>query len=121
MKIVLASSRAFYEQMEQIKAELVKHGFEVTASKDVPNDHTGNVMTKLFPILEEADAMLVLNYERHGIPGYIGVSVLIEMTYALWLGKKIYVLNELPDVDYREEIDLMGAEVIGEDLSGLTK
>lgn len=39
------------------------------------------------------DAVVVANYEKHGISGYIGGNTLIEMGLAFFLKKPIYVLN----------------------------
>ncbi len=54
-----------------------------------------------------ADAVLILNYEKRGIIGYIGGNSLIEMGYAYALEKKIYLLNTVPDMSYTDEIIAM--------------
>jgi hypothetical protein len=51
------------------------------------------------------DAILVLNYEKHGQANYIGGNVLMEMALAFYLKKPIYILNDLPtDSIFQEEI-----------------
>ncbi len=45
--------------------------------------------------VEEADALVVLNPERKGIPGYIGANTFLEMVVAMYLKKPIYILNPL--------------------------
>ncbi len=51
-----------------------------------------------------SDAILVPNFEKNGIPGYIGPNTLMEMGLALFLNKKIFLLNPIPDIESREEI-----------------
>lgn len=49
-----------------------------------------------FNEIEKCDAILVMNYEKHGKANYIGPNVLMEMAIAFYLHKPIYVLNEAP-------------------------
>lgn len=45
----------------------------------------------------EADAILVTNYEKNGIQGYIGGNTLMEMTIAFINKKPIFVLNPIDE------------------------
>ncbi len=54
-----------------------------------------------------SDAILVLNFDRNGIDNYIGGNTFLEIGFAYVLGKKIYLLNPIPD------IPLYSAEIIG--------
>lgn len=49
-----------------------------------------------FAEVEKGDAILVLNYEKHGISNYIGGNVLMEMAVAFNLNKPIFILNSTP-------------------------
>ena len=51
---------------------------------------------KVFALLATCDAVLVLNYEKNGVAGYIGAGVLMEMAVAHSLGKPIFILFPLP-------------------------
>lgn len=51
-----------------------------------------------------SDAILVPNCEKGGVPGYIGPNTLMEMGLALFLNKKIFLLNPIPDIPSKEEI-----------------
>ncbi len=63
------------------------------------------------------DAILVVNDEKNGVPGYIGANVLMEMGLAFYLNKPIYVLNSVsPDTPAFEEIIGMNSIVIKGDL-----
>jgi len=50
-----------------------------------------------FDEIEKSDAILVMNYEKHGKANYIGPNVLMEMAVAFHLKKPIYVLNGQPE------------------------
>lgn len=43
--------------------------------------------------IDWCDAVVVANYEKRSIPGYIGGNTLMEMAVAFYLKKPIYVLN----------------------------
>lgn len=49
-----------------------------------------------FNEIEKCDAILVMNYEKHGKSNYIGPNVLMEMSTAFYLHKPIYILNDKP-------------------------
>lgn len=55
--------------------------------------------------IEWCDAIVVSNYEKNGIPGYVGGNTLIEMGVAFYLRKPIYILNPVSSkLSYRQEI-----------------
>lgn len=138
-EIVICSSASFYKQVISIGNELKKMGFKVTIpltankmkkSGDYnvdtyktwyknPNDYKRKTfLTKHhFKKVAKGDAVLVLNYQKNGIDGYIGGAVLAEMGLALHYDKKIYVLNPIPEfISYKEELYGMQPIVINGDL-----
>lgn len=61
------------------------------------NDH--------FEKIEWGDAILVVNHEKRGVPGYIGGATLVEIGLAFYLNKPIYVLNPISsELSYKQEI-----------------
>ena len=58
-----------------------------------------------------------MNHEKKGIANYIGGNTFLEMGYAFGQGKKIYLLNPIPDMDYSTEMFAMQPVVISGDLS----
>jgi len=50
-----------------------------------------------FDEITKSDAILVMNYEKHGKPNYIGPNVLMEMAISFYLKKPIYILNGKPE------------------------
>ena len=131
MKITICGSIAFYDEMTKVKNDLEKKGHEIKLPPVEVKDENGKMipvkkyyelrkkakdterwiwerkqeaMMSHFGKVEWADAILVLNHEKNGIKGYIGANTLIEMGLALWLKKKIYLFNEVPEISYKEEI-----------------
>jgi len=72
---------------------------------------------KYFKEISKSDAILVVNEEKNGVKGYIGGNALMEIAFAYVLDKRIYLLNEIPDISYKDEIIAMNPEVIHGDLS----
>lgn len=55
--------------------------------------------------VELCDALLVLNYFHRGINNYVGGNSFLEMSVAFYLGKPIYLLNDIPEnMPYTEEL-----------------
>lgn len=142
MKITICGSIAFYEKMFEVKKALEKLGhivklppFEVKdeSGKMIPvkeyynrrKSETENIswiwdrkeeaMLLHFEKIEWCDAIIVLNYEKNGVKDYVGANTLIEMGIAQYLKKKIYLLNSIPEISYKEEILGMKPIVIYED------
>ena len=68
--------------------------------------------------MQGADAILVLNIDRHGIPNYIGGNTLMEIGFAHVLNQKIFLYNPVPDIPfYRTEIEAVKPVVINGDLT----
>jgi len=125
--IAICSSANFYLQAVNVQAELEGLGYEViipaTArlmkrSNDFDVSHYKTwfgdkndyhkktaLMRGHFVEIEKADAVLVLNYEKHAVKNYIGGNVLMEMAIAFYLNKKIYIINDIPkESNFLEEI-----------------
>lgn len=77
---------------------------------------THDLIRAHFKKIEKSDAVLVLNYTKGKIKNYIGGNTLMEMGYAFYLGKRIYLLNPIPNQSYKEEIIAMEPIVINGDL-----
>jgi hypothetical protein len=142
--ITICSSANFYRQAVEIQDQLIKLGCQVivpqtatrmkeTGDFDVSHYKTwfadagdyhkkAQLMRDHFAEVEKADAILVLNYEKHGVPNYIGGNVLMEMSLAFWLGKPIFIQNEIPeDSAFEEEIVGMQPIVLHGEASTLPK
>jgi hypothetical protein len=68
--------------------------------------------------IKESDAILVLNFDKKGIRNYIGANTFLEMGFAHVLGKKIFLMNPLPDDSFhRSEIEVMRPAILNGDLA----
>ncbi len=137
MKITICGSMKFHEEMRDVKKQLETAGHTVFVPKSIelmdtigyvhPEDDEERITAKIehdfirehFRRIEQADAILVLNYDKKGIKDYIGGNTFLEMGLAFWLGKKIYLLNPVPDMDYLTEMHAMQPTVLGGDLTKL--
>ncbi|HEV7453702.1 MAG TPA: hypothetical protein VGO07_00415 [Candidatus Saccharimonadales bacterium] len=125
--VTICSSCNFYRQANDVKDQLEKLGVDVIVPKLAtkmkesgdyevshyktwfadPNDYgkKGELMRAHFDEVEKADAILVLNYEKHGKQNYIGPNVLMEMALAFHMDKPIFIINEYPeDTPFEEEL-----------------
>ncbi len=125
--IAVCASVSHYKNLDGIQKELKKLGYKVilpkTAKKMLKNGdfdtekHKAwykdkslyNIKTGLIKAhlkeINRCDAILVTNYEKNGLQGYIGGNVLIEMA-AAFIGKKpIFILNPIDEnLGIKEEI-----------------
>lgn len=144
MKITLCGSIAFQEEVLSIKEKLEKLGHEVKLWPTEIKNETGQLICakeyykirriasenekwvwdrKAEAVLEHfdkvawSDAILVANYDKNNVKGYIGGNTLMEMGLAFFLKKKIYLLNQIPELSYKEEILGVKPILINGDLS----
>lgn len=127
----------FHKEMGQVRDELIARGFKVFVPGELDDlEHNefyqstdeDRITVKIeydfirehFRRIEQADAILILNYEKKGIPGYIGGNTFLEMGYAFGLGKKIYLLHPIPDLDYKTEMHAIQPTVLDGDLDRIT-
>lgn len=127
MIIAISASFSFYEHVAQLADELTVLGYTPRIpkavqqmkktgdfTKDPLRNTTGEfsdysekskVMREYFDEIMHADAILVVNDEKHGQANYIGPNVLMEMALAFALHKPIYLLNVIPtESPFIEEI-----------------
>ena len=73
--------------------------------------------TSFFQKLKESDALLVLNKtSKDGRESYISGSSFLEMGFAHALGKKIFLLQGIPEISYKDEILAMKPVALNGDL-----
>ena len=102
------SIRAAIEQNGGINAFPQSHLIWKEKS-DAIDDHFAKVAS--------SDAILVANYPKHDILGYIGGNTLMEMAVARYLKKKIFVLFPVSSkLSFKEEILGMYPTIINQNL-----
>lgn len=131
MKITICGSVAFQDKALSIKEKLEKMGHKVKLWPTELKDEKGQLICakEYYQIRKKAtndekwvwdrkaeallghfnkvvwsDAILVINYDKNNIKGYVGGNTLMEIGLAFFLQKKIYLLNEMPEISYKEEI-----------------
>lgn len=140
MKIAISASLDFSYEIKKIADKLLEKNHKViiplTAEKILNDELTleeikkekengkiskraikYNVLKYYFKKIKESDSVLVLNLDKKGIKNYIGGSVLLEMGFAHILDKKIFLLNPIPDMIYKDEIITMQPVILFGDLN----
>lgn len=69
----------------------------------------------------ESDAILVANHTKNNIQNYIGGNALMEMGFAYVNDKKIFLLNDVPEMPYTDEIKAMRPIILNGKLSEMTE
>lgn len=137
MKIMICGSMTFAKEMVDAKKKLKDLGhlaelpcdteLHINDSKfidDLDADYKHcverRVMEKCFDVVADSDAILVLNYSKNNINGYIGTSTLMEIGIARHLKKKIFLLYDVPDYKkhrWAHEVRIMQPIILNGDLS----
>ena len=140
MKIVICGSSAFRERKVQLFDELkglghepiihphyiesVKEGKTEIMDRIAKGEHAqlkieNDYIMWYYNAIVSSDAVLVVNLEKNGQDNYIGGNVFLEIGFAYVNKKKIYLLNPIPEIGYKDEILAMEPVVLGGDLGGI--
>lgn len=134
MRIAICGSMAFSKKMLEVGKKLNEKGHYIVLpkftedyarlnsteqmhSEAAKNKVEHDLIRNYFKEIKKCNSILVVNEERHGIKGYVGGNSLIEMSFALVLGKKIFLLNEIPELSYSDEIKAMKPIILNRDLN----
>lgn len=140
LKIAICGSLNFTYEIDKLRNELLGLGFEVyiptSAEKilsgefsfeDIKNQKQNGSFSKLviennairnyFNIIKNSDCVLVANYDKNEIKNYIGGNAFLEMGFAHVLNKPIYLLNDISEMIYSDEIKAMQPIILNGDLS----
>lgn len=133
MKIALCYSMQYAEKAKEMQDMLATLGHTAYVSSEnheyfgkddsekekikLYHKYETDILNEYFGVIANADAILVLNYDKHGITNYIGGNTFLEMGIAYFLAKKIFLLNPIPDMPYyKTELIAMKPVVIDGDL-----
>ncbi len=134
MKIGVAGSMQYIEKMVEIVKQLEVMGHEAFTSsfadkylgktdeeKEVlklDDKYNHDAIREFWHPMQDADALIVANYDKHGIKNYIGGNAFLEMGFAYVLNQKIYLMNPIPDMPYYgTELIAMQPTILNGDLS----
>lgn len=138
MKIGIIGSMQFTDKMLAVKEELAQLGHEgfitdlhttmIGKSHEeievikLKQKNQDDAIREFWRMMQGADAVLVLNYDKNGVKNYIGANTFLEMGFAHVLGQEIYVLNSLPENTYLiTELEAMRPIILHGDLTKLPK
>jgi nucleoside 2-deoxyribosyltransferase len=133
MKLIVCASMDFAKETLEAKVllESMNHEVEVPAEihRHLSGEYVDNksekleldVIKKYYHKIAESDAILVLNYDKNGIEGYIGGNTFLEMGFAHVLDKPIYLLNQIPEMGYKDEIEAMQPVILQGNLKNIPR
>lgn len=142
MKIVICASVDFTYKIKEIKDKLEKLGHKthisymsqrILAGEISMNDYltqkekagdtvfresaSEDLIKRYYNKIKESDAILIVNVDKKGIKNYIGGNSFLEIGFAYVMDKKIFLLNLIPDMLYKDEIIAAKPIVINGDLN----
>jgi len=135
MIITICGSIRAFEEMERARDQLKELGHEVlmpTKAKGVDywsEDNKSRVEAKKkfefisdhMNKIEKSDSILVVNITKSDINNYVGANTFLEIGFAHYSKKKIYLLNPIPDQKYIiDEIETVEPVVLNGDLTRIT-
>ena len=119
-RIVICGSMSFYGEMLEIQNFLKNNGV-LSIVPEAEEQYAAMLSERDFEAFKcrvsyqylkkirapETVAILAVNRDKHGIRDYIGPNTFAEIAVAFAQGKKIFLLQELPDV-YMDELRAWG-------------
>lgn len=134
MRIGIIGSMQYTEKMIETRDELVQLGHNAFVTnlaspfvgktdeekEQIKIDQKNNqdAIREFWRLMQGADAVLVMNLDKHGVKNYIGGNTLMEIGFAHVLDQKIFLYNPIPEIPYyQSEIEAVKPVIINGDLS----
>lgn len=102
---------------EYAKEKLVNE----TSHRSIKNKIDNDLIRDYFDKIKNSDAILVVNVEKNKIKSYIGGNSFLEMGFAHALNKEIFLLSDIPEMIYTDEIKAMQPIILKGDLKKINK
>ncbi|MBI5530561.1 MAG: hypothetical protein HY918_03610 [Candidatus Doudnabacteria bacterium] len=123
MTITICGSIKFYNDFLTLGKELERQGHKILQPQEpiINSESSGflkdeGMVRRHMDKIAISDAVLIANYPKNNIEGYIGPNTLMEMAVAFHLKKKIYLLNPVPDQAWKEEVLSLSPIILTNDL-----
>jgi len=94
---------------------------EESSSESIENKIEGDLIRDYYEEIAKHDALLVVNEKLKNTEGYIGGNTFLEMGFAHVLDKKIFLISEIPEMGYKDEIVAMQPIVLNGDLNKINE
>ncbi|MDO8507360.1 MAG: hypothetical protein Q7S53_02225 [bacterium] len=133
MKIFIVCSKKFYGKIPDIQKTLEENchvitlpnffddpGAEAKVRAQGNEEHSkwkAELLNHSADVIDNNDAVLVLNFDKDKMKNYIGGATFLEMYDAFRLGKKIYMYNDAPEGILHDEIIGFDPIIINGDLT----
>ena len=134
MKIGIIGSMQYTEKILEARDELIKRGHNAFVTNlaeafigktdgekeviKIQQKNNQDAIREFWSLMQGADAVLVMNFDKHGIKNYIGGNTLMEIGFAHVLNQKIFLYNPIPEIPYyKSEIEAVKPTIINGDFS----
>lgn len=102
--------------LEYADNKIAKIGGSEGARRKIKYD----LIRKHYQLIQNSDAILVLNYTKKDIVNYVGGNSFLEMGYAYVLNKKIFLLNPIPEMEsIKQEMEAVQPIILNGDLNAI--
>lgn len=126
--VVICGSMKFAKEMHEWRIALEKYGFRVFVPEGLSDlksykesgSHKEAVRRKIendyinehYRFIKKSDGILVINHDKNDILNYVGGNTLMEIGFAFTMNRDVFLLNPIPDISYKSEIEAMNPIVI---------
>jgi len=130
--VVLSGSMRFIERMREVGSALEARGHTVTLPAPTPAGidpqrlhgdalvaFKADFVAEHLRAIRRADAVLVVNADAPEARGYVGASALVELAFAVALGKRAYVLHAVGEQPNRLEVLALRPMVLAGDVDAI--
>ncbi len=132
MHVVLSGSMRFVEAMREVGRALEARGHTVTLPAPTPVGidpqrfhgealvaFKADFVAEHLRAIRAADAVLVVNVDAPEARGYVGTSALVELAFAVALGKRAYVLHTVGEQPNRLDVLALRPTVLAGDVEAI--
>ncbi len=130
--LAICGSMVFIDEMEDLAKRLEELGYSVSLPQREEQriDWNGGSLDQLAALKKEfvdehlekirrSDVVLLANYEKRGIAGYVGPNTLMEAAFGYALGVPVVLLFDAPDQPCSVELTSVVRMTLGGDIERL--